>query len=93
MTKVFQDAADKYVTAVIVYGKASNSKLYEEAAFTNQVSQDVVLDAFLKGVLMVQVGDALYRPVKVDGVKVTIAELAGSPAAATLTEYSAKASS
>lgn len=92
MDKIFQDAKDKYVTAVIVYGKSSNSKLYNEAAYTNQADQAVVTDAFLKGVLLVKVGDALYRPVKVDGVKVTIAELAGSPAAATLTEYSAKAS-
>ncbi len=91
MKKVFQDAVDKYVTAVIVYGKTQDSKLYIEPEYTTQVGQDVVLDAFLKGVLMVQVGDALFRPVKVNGVKVTVAELSGSPAAATLTEYSAKA--
>jgi hypothetical protein len=92
MEKIFQDANDVHVTAVVVYGKAANSKLYEEAAYTNQVAQSVVEDAFLKGVLLVKVGDDFFRPVKVSGNKVTIAELAGSPAAATLTEYQAKAS-
>ena len=92
MDKVFQDAKDIHVTAVVVYGKSANSKLYEEAAYTNQVAQSVVEDAFLKGVLVVKVGDDYFRPVKVSGNKVTIAELSGSPAAATLTEYQAKAS-
>jgi hypothetical protein len=91
MDKIFQDAKDKYVTAVIVYGKTSDSKIYVDPEFNTQVDQSVVEDAFAKGVLMVKVGTASFRPVKLAGNKVTVAELSGSPAAATLTEYSAKA--
>lgn len=91
MDKIYQDAIDVHVTAVVVYGKASDSKLYVESDYTTQVDQAVVEDAFLKGVLVVKVGTAFFRPVKVAANKVTIAELSGSPAAATLTEYSAKA--
>lgn len=92
MDKIFQDAKDIHVTAVIVYGKTSDSKIYVDPDFETQVDQAVVEDAFNKGVLLVKVGTASYRPVKVAANKVTIAELAGSPAAATLTEFSAKAS-
>ena len=92
MDKILQDAKDVHVTAVIVYGKTTNdTKLYVDSDFSAQVDQAVVEDAFAKGVLMVKIGTASYRPVKVDGNKVTIAELAGSPAAATITEYTAKA--
>lgn len=92
MTTNFIDAADKYVAAKIVYGKAADSKIYLEAAFTNQAPQAEVEDAFMKGVLLVKVGDAFFKPIKLAGNKVTIGELSGSPAAATLTEYQAKAS-
>ena len=89
MEKIFQDAKDKYVTAVIVYGKASDSKLYVDADFSEQVGIDVVKDAFEKGVLMVKVGDAEFRPVKVAGVKVTVIDVVS--AAVSATEFSAKA--
>lgn len=91
MDRIFQDAVDQHVTALVVYGKTADSKIYKEAAYTNQVEEAVVLDAFLKGTLMVKVGTSYFRPVKVAANKVTIAELSGTPAAATLTEYSAKA--
>ncbi len=89
MEKIFQDAKDKYVTAVVVYGKSADSKLYVDADFSEQASIDVVKDAFEKGVLMVKVGDAEFRPVKVAGVKATVVDIAGG--AVTATEFSAKA--
>ena len=60
MEKIFQDAKDKYVTAVIVYGKTADSKIYVDADFSEQASIDVVKDAFEKGVLMVNFGDAEF---------------------------------
>lgn len=90
MEKIFQDAKDKYVTAVVVYGKASDSKLYVDAEYSAQVDQAVVEDAFNKGVLMVKVSTASFRPVKVAGNKITVVDL--SAGSVTATEFSAKAS-
>lgn len=91
MEKIFQEAKDKYVTGIVVYGKAADSKLYTDAEYSEQVEQAVVEDAFFKGVLIVKVGTSFFRPIKLAANKVTIGELSGSPAAATLTEYAAKA--
>lgn len=90
MEKIFQDAKDKYVTAVIVYGKAADSKLYVDSDYSEQVKQDVVEDAFAKGVLLVKVSTASFRPVKVAANKVTVVDL--SSGTVTATEFSAKAS-
>lgn len=90
MDKIFIDAVDKNVAAMIVYGKASNSKLYLEADYTNQAPQADVEDAFTKNLLLVKVGDDFFKPVKISGNKVTVADLVSSTV--TLTEYQAKAS-
>lgn len=89
MEKIFQDAKDKYVTAIVVYGNVSDSKLYVDAEHTEQVKQEVIEDAFDKGVLMVKVGTASFRPVKVAANKVTVVDL--SSGSVTATEFSAKA--
>ncbi|MBO7453230.1 MAG: hypothetical protein J6U54_23095 [Clostridiales bacterium] len=90
MTTNFIDAADKYVAAKIVYGKAADSKLYLEAAYTNQAPQADVEEAFLKNQLIVKVGDVFYKPFKLDGNKVTVGGLVSTTV--TLTEFQAKAS-
>lgn len=66
MNKIFQDAKDKYVTAVIIEGESTGHTLDAKA--------DVVLDAFLKGVLVVAVGTDYVRPtqVSVDGTTVDV---------------------
>ena len=89
MEMIFQDAKDKYVTAVVVYGKASDSKLYVDAEYSKQVDQAVVEDAFDKNVLLVKVGTTKYRPVKVAANKVTVIDLVSG--AVTATEFQAKA--
>jgi len=89
MEMIFQDAKDKYVTAVVVYGKTSDSKLYVDADYSAQVEQAVVEDAFAKNVLLVKVGTASYRPVKVAANKVLVLDLASGAVAAT--EFTAKA--
>lgn len=89
MEMIFQDAKDKYVTAVVVYGKTSDSKLYVDADYSAQVEQAVVEDAFAKNVLLVKVGTASYRPVKVAANKVLVLDLSQGSVAAT--EFAAKA--
>lgn len=64
MNKVFQDAKDKYVTAVIVKGNST--------AHTLDANADVVLDAFLKGVLVVAVGTDFVRPTQVSANGATV---------------------
>lgn len=87
--KVYQDAKDKYIASNVFFGKAADHKVYSDAALTVQAEEADVLDAFLKGVLVLKVGDAFFKPVKIDGNKITVADLVSS--AATLIEYSAKA--
>lgn len=87
--KVYQDACDKYVTSNVFYGKTADHKVYVDAAYTTQAAEAVVLDAFLKGVLVLKVGDAYYKPVKVAANKITTAELVSSTA--TITEWTAAA--
>jgi hypothetical protein len=89
MKKVFIDAVDKNVAAVIVFGKAADSKLYVDAAYTTQVEEAVVVDAFIKGTLLVIDGDATLKPVKVEGNKVLTLDYASSTLSAT--EWEAKA--
>lgn len=90
MEKIFQDAKDKYVTAIVVYGNISDSKLYVDAEHTEQVKQEVIEDAFAKNALLIKISTASYRPVKVSGNKVTVVDFSGGTV--TATEFSAKAS-
>lgn len=90
MNKIFIDAVDKNVAAMVVYGKSADKKLYLEAGYKNQAAQVDVEDAFTKNLLLVKVGDDFFKPVKISGNKVTIADLVSTTV--TLTEYQAKAS-
>lgn len=90
LERIFNDAKDQYVAALVVYGKSADKKLYLEAGYKNQAAQADVADAFAKNLLLVKVGDDFFKPVKISGNKVTIADLVTS--SVTLTEYQAKAS-
>lgn len=89
MKKVFIDAVDKFVAAVIVFGKSSDSKLYVDAEYTTQVEEAVVVDAFVKGTLLIMDGDTTLKPVKLEGNKVLTLDYASSTVSAT--EWEAKA--
>lgn len=89
MEMIFQDAKDKYVTAVVVFGNAEDNKLYIDAEFETQVDQAIIEDAFNKNVLMVKVDGASFRPVKVDANKVLVVDFVSNAVKAT--EFLAKA--
>lgn len=89
MKKLFIDAVDKNVAAVVVFGKAADSKLYVDAEYTTQVEEAVVVDAFVKNTLLVVDGDATLKPVKLEGNKVLTLDYASSTLSAT--EWVAKA--
>lgn len=89
MKKIFIDASDKYVAAVVVYGKAYDSKLYVDPEYTTQAEEADVADAFIKNQLVVMDDDVALKPVKLDGNKVLTIDYASSTVSAT--EWTAKA--
>lgn len=91
MEKIFQTANEKNVKSFVVYGKSADSKLYYEPEFKTQVTELDMFTAFTKGMLVVKAGDAYLAPLAVNANKVTTADMSGSPAAITGTQWAAKA--
>lgn len=71
MLKIFDDAKDKNVANFVVFGKAADSKIYEDEAYTTQAKQADVEDAFKKGRLVVMNGTTVLVPVALAANKVT----------------------
>jgi hypothetical protein len=91
MERVFDDANDKNVASYVVYGKASDSKLYDSTAEdAKQITQEELANFFAKGRLIVKVSTASYAVVKVAANKAYTVDLVSG--AVSVTEWSAKAS-
>ena len=90
MERVLDDANDKNVASYVVYGKASDSKLYYSTAEdAEQVTEADLANFFAKGRLTVKVSTASYAVVKVAANKAyTVDEVSSAIA---LVEWSAKA--
>lgn len=90
MERVFNDANDKNVASYVVYGKASDSKLYDSTANdAKQITQEELANFFAKGRLIVKSGTASFAVVKVAANKAyTVDEVSSAIA---LVEWSAKA--
>lgn len=67
MDRIFNDAKDKNVAAVVVYKKTSDVYAYADATKTKKISCDELYDMFVKGVVVVD-GTNTYAPT---AVKVT----------------------
>lgn len=90
MERVFDDANDKNVAAYVVYGKASDSKLYDSTAEdAKQITQEELANFFAKGRLIVKVSTASYAVVKVAANKAYTVDLVSGTVS--VTEWSAKA--
>ena len=90
MERVFDDANDKNVASYVVYGKASDSKLYYSAAEdADQVTEADLANFFAKGRLIVKVSTASYAVVKVAANKAYTVDLVSGTVS--VTEWSAKA--
>ena len=80
---IYADADEKFVKAVVLYGKTSDTALYRDAKTTegNEVNAAELMDLCKKG-LVISYEDAFYTPVsfKDDAgtTKVTIATYSGS---------------
>ncbi len=94
MEKIYEQLKDLHIKTFIIYGKAADGKIYEEAAYTHQVKQADLEDMFMKGLVLVHVDTATYcAPVKIAANKVyTLAtETADSKTVAKLVEWTAAA--
>lgn len=60
--RIFDDAKDKNVRAICVYGDGSDGKAYVDAANTTQFTNSELKEAFLKGAIVV-IDDVYYAPV------------------------------
>ena len=68
--KIYEGYSDQHIRAVIAYGKAADHKLYADSAHTVTMPDNVIADAFKKGMLLVDDGTNLLRPVKFRSGKV-----------------------
>ena len=89
MDKIFIDAVDKNVSSMVVYAKPEHGRsLYIDEDYTNRAYPEDVEDAFTKNLLIIKVGDDLFKPVKMSGNLFTVLKLDGS--VVTFIEYKAK---
>jgi hypothetical protein len=66
MSKIFQDAKDKNVAAVLVYKKTNQTKAYKDAELTVQYTTSELQDAFVKGAIIVLEDESMVKPIKFD---------------------------
>lgn len=62
MDKIFDQAKDKNVAAIVIYGKGGDGKAYADANGTTQLKTSELKDAFLKRAV-IQIGTAYFIPV------------------------------
>jgi len=66
MDKIYQDANDKNVAAVIIYKKSAQTKAYADSACTVQLTTAELKDAFVKGAVIKLEDGAFVKPIKYD---------------------------
>ena len=64
MTKIYEDANEQHVRAILIYKKTSETKAYVDAAFTTQYTTSDLKNAFIKGAVIVLEDGSLVKPVK-----------------------------
>lgn len=94
MERIFNQAKDKNVAAIVIYGKASETKAYADSGCTVQMKTSELKDAFLKRAV-IQIGEAYFIPAgyaEAEGVGTVTYAKAGTTAgtAATATLVSVK---
>ena len=64
MTKIYEDANEQHVRAIVIYKKANQTKAYVDAECTIQFTTSELKNAFIKGAV-IKLGDAEFvKPVK-----------------------------
>lgn len=67
MDRIYQDAKDKYVSAVCVYGNGTDTFAYMDSTYKTKFKTSDLKEAFIKGSIVI-IKDAYYTPVNY-GVK------------------------
>ena len=62
MTRIFDDAKDKYVNAVVLFADNSSVLHFDEDAEDDGVSAADLKDLFEKGLVLVKTDDGEFRP-------------------------------
>lgn len=86
MAKIYDQAKDKNVAAIVIYGKGTDGQAYVDAEGKTQFKTSELKDAFLKRAV-VQIGSDYFIPVASNVGTVTYAKAgstAGTAATATL---------
>ena len=58
MNSIYQIGDEQNIRAFVAFGKEADGKLYEDAAFKTQVEAAEAQNAFEKGMLLVDIGEA-----------------------------------
>lgn len=82
----YERYGDQHIRAVVLYGKAADHKLYADAKYTMNVDAADIEYAFKKGMLLINDGTNLLRPIKFVANKVTTVD---GTTSVTGTEWSA----
>ena len=61
MERIFDQAKDKNVAAIVIYGKGTDGKAYVDAEGTTQIKTSELKDAFLKRAV-IQIGTEYFIP-------------------------------
>ena len=93
MKKIYDDAKDKNVASVVVYGDSTDGKLYETATGLEKAQAAIseVKELFEKKKLIIDVDGDLCEPLSVVGTKVMTVNVGSS--VDILTEWTAKSDS
>lgn len=88
LKKLYEDANDQYIGAITLYGDASASKAYADAAKSLEMTEDTksyVCHMAQMGRVVVSMNSKLYRPVEVDATngKLSIVTVTGTSPLAT----------
>lgn len=62
MERIYDQAKDKNVAAIVIYGKGSDGKAYHDAAGTEQYKTSELQDAFIKRAV-VKIGNDYFIPI------------------------------
>lgn len=90
-TNIYADAEEKFVKAVVLYGKASDNYVYADSAMTQKIDKTTLLNLCLKRVLVLY-GGVYYAPISfkdnTTSVSLTIATNVAASGSASVTIYS-----
>lgn len=78
MKKIYDEAKDKNVAAVVFFGDTTDNKLYDKAGEgKTQITEAQLADAFVKG-LVVETTESMLKPLAVTDEKVVCGNKSGA---------------